>query len=126
MAPVAIVAIVKEIVTEQLAEMAEVIVAHLRGSMASDRPDIEPPRVTMMGEDPTPLTPADQDLAGFDFMPLFVRRLRKSKSWLMAKWQPQFGFYMVNLWTAAWLEVAAASLEDDDDVLAAAMCHPER
>ena len=34
---------------------------------------------------------------------------------------------MLNLWTAAWHERPAGSLEDDDDVLAdAAMCSPER
>jgi hypothetical protein len=33
-----------------------------------------------MNEDLPPLTPLDSDLSGFDYMPLFVRRLRKSKS----------------------------------------------
>ena len=79
-----------------------------------------------MSDEPAPLTPPGCDLIGLDYMPLFVRRLRKSKSWLMAKRQPELGFYMVNLWTAAWSEVPAASLEDDDDVLAdAAMCSPD-
>lgn len=75
---------------------------------------------------PDPLTPPDSDLRGLDFMPLFITRLRKSKAWLMAKRQPELGFYMINLWTAAWHEVPAASLEIDDDVLADnAMCDPD-
>jgi len=74
-------------------------------------------------EIPPPMTEADCDLRDFQFMPLLVSRLRRSKAWLMAKKQPALGFYMVNLWTASWHEVPAASLEDDDDVLAdLAMC----
>jgi hypothetical protein len=70
-----------------------------------------------------PLTPAECDLTDFPFMPLMVARLRRSKSWLMAKRQPELGFYMVNLWTAAWHDRPAASLEDDDDMLCElAMC----
>jgi hypothetical protein len=58
-------------------------------------------------------------------MPLEVARLRKSKAWLLAKKRPELAFYMVNLWTAAWHEVPAGSIEDDDEVLAdAAMCSP--
>lgn len=72
---------------------------------------------------PEPLTPPDCDLRDFAFMPLDCMRLRRSKAWLTAKKNPALGFYMVNLWTAAWHEVPAASLEDDDDILAdAAMC----
>lgn len=72
---------------------------------------------------PAPLTPPDCDLRDFPFMPLDCMRLRRSKAWLLAKKNPALGFYMVNLWTAAWHEVPAASLEDDDDILAdAAMC----
>lgn len=69
------------------------------------------------------LTPPDCDLQDFPFMPLMVARLRKSKAWVKARRNPALGFYMVNLWMAAWHEVPAGSLEDDDDVLAdAAMC----
>lgn len=60
-------------------------------------------------------------------MPLMVARLRKSKAWVKAKRNPALGFYMINLWTAAWHEQPAGSLEDDDDVLAdAAMCDPAK
>jgi len=76
---------------------------------------------------PEPMTAADCDLTDFKFMPLEVVRLRKSKAWLFAKREPEIGFYAINLWAMSWHEVPAASLEDDDDVLADyAMCSPER
>lgn len=76
---------------------------------------------------PDPLTPGDSDLRDFAFMPLLVARLRRSKAWLIAKRQPELGFYMVNLWTAAWHDFPAGSLEDDDDVLSdLAMCDPRK
>lgn len=76
---------------------------------------------------PAPLTPADCDVSSYEYMPLEGARLRKSRAWLAAKRDPRLGFYMVNLWIAAWEETPAASLENDDDVLAdAAMCSPER
>lgn len=76
---------------------------------------------------PDPLTPPDSDLGDFAFMPLMVARLRKSKAWVKAKRNPALGFYMMNLWMAAWHEVPAGSLEDDDDVLMdAAMCEPAK
>lgn len=60
-------------------------------------------------------------------MPLDVNRLRRSKTWLVSKRMPELAFYVVNLWTASWHEVPAASIEDDDDVLADfAMCDPKR
>jgi hypothetical protein len=78
-------------------------------------------------ECPTPLTPTDADLTDFKFMPLQVARLRKSKAWLVCKRRPDLAFYMLNLWTAAWHERPAGSLEEDDDVLAdLAMCSPEK
>lgn len=74
-----------------------------------------------------PLTPKDCDLRDFAFMPLEVSRLRRSKQWLISKRRPEIGFYALNLWAASWHEVPAASLEDDDDVLAdLAMCDPAR
>jgi hypothetical protein len=71
-----------------------------------------------MAELPEPLTPADCNLRDFPFMPLDIQRLRRSKAWLKAKRNPALAFYMINLWTASWHEVPAASLEDDDEVLA--------
>lgn len=80
-----------------------------------------------MSDLPDPFTPPDCDLRGFPYMPLLVSRLRRSKAWLMAKRQPELGFYMMNLWTGSWHEYPAASLEDDNDVLAdMAMCTPAR
>lgn len=80
-----------------------------------------------MSELPAPMTPAGCDLQDFPFMPLMVARLRKSTAWVKARRNPALGFYMINLWGAAWHEVPAGSLEDDDDVLAdAAMCDPSK
>ena len=76
---------------------------------------------------PAPLTPPDCDLRDFQFMPLEVARVRRSKQWLLAKRDPEIGFYSINLWMMAWHEVPSGSLEDDDDVLAdAAMCDPRK
>lgn len=78
-------------------------------------------------EDLIPLTSADCDLRDFPYMPLMVTRLRRSKAWLMAKRQPELGFYMMNLWISSWHDKPAASLENDDDVLAdLAMCTIEK
>lgn len=80
-----------------------------------------------MHEPSPPPVPPDADLTDFKFMPLEVARLRRSKAWLICKRRPELAFYMLNLWTAAWHERPAGSLEDDDDVLAdAAMCSPEK
>lgn len=76
---------------------------------------------------PAPLIQADVDLRNFPFMPLELQRLRRSKTWLRCRRQPEIGFYTLNLWAASWHERPAGSLEDDDDVLAdAAMCSPDR
>lgn len=63
-----------------------------------------------------PLTPATCDLSDFDFMPLDVRRLRDSE--LASYETPEACWAAVLLWGAAWHEVPAASLPDDDRVLA--------
>jgi len=74
-----------------------------------------------------PLTPPECDLRDFPFMPLDVARLRRSKAWLKAKRNPALAFYLINLWTASWHDKPAASLENDDDVLAdLAMCEPSK
>ncbi|CAE6739812.1 hypothetical protein R75465_02216 [Paraburkholderia aspalathi] len=76
---------------------------------------------------PEPMMPADCDLREYPFLQLEIQRVLRSKAWLKAKRKPELGFYMVNLWMAAWHEVPAGSLEDDNDVLAdLAMCHPDR
>ena len=75
---------------------------------------------------PVPLVPSDVDLTDFPFMPLLIARLKQSRAWLICKRRPELAFYMVNLWTASWHARPAASLENDDDVLAdLAMCPPK-
>ena len=67
---------------------------------------------------PAPLTPADCNLQDFPFMPLDVARLRDSD---MAAYQsPEACWAAVLLWAAAWHQVPAASLPDDDRFLAKA------
>lgn len=66
-----------------------------------------------------PLVPKEVDLRSFPFMAIDVVRLQRSKHWLIARQNPEIGFYSVNLWMAAWHELPAASLENDDDILSA-------
>lgn len=65
---------------------------------------------------PSPLTPADCDLRDFAFMPLDVARLRDSD--LAALETPEACWAALLLWSASWHQVPAASLPDDDRVLA--------
>ncbi|HCW18988.1 DUF1376 domain-containing protein [Achromobacter sp.] len=65
---------------------------------------------------PAPLTPPDCDLRDFAFMPLDVLRLRDSD--LAVKADGEAFRCAVLLWCASWHQVPAASLPDDDDVLA--------
>ena len=75
---------------------------------------------------PAPLVPAEVDLTDFPFMPIMIARLKQSRAWLVCKRRPELAFYMLNLWTASWHARPAASLENDDDVLAdLAMCQPQ-
>lgn len=62
-----------------------------------------------------PLTPADCDLQDFPFMPLHVARLRDSD--LAAEADPEACWYAVLLWAAAWHQIPAASLPDNDAIL---------
>ena len=64
----------------------------------------------------TPIVPADVDLQDFQYMPLDVRRLRDSD--LAALESPESCWAAVLLWSASWHQVPAASLPDDDRVLA--------
>lgn len=64
-----------------------------------------------------PLVPADCDLRDFAFMPLDVLRLRDSE--LALKATGEAFRCAVLLWCAAWHQVPAGSLPDDDDTLAA-------
>ncbi|TWI69039.1 uncharacterized protein DUF1376 [Pseudoduganella lurida] len=63
-----------------------------------------------------PLTPADCNLQDFAFMPLDVVRLRDSDLAVTAE-ADEFRCAVL-LWCAAWHQVPAASLPDDDKVLA--------
>lgn len=65
---------------------------------------------------PEPLTPADCDLRDFKFMPLDVVRLRDSDIATVSEGD-EFRCAVL-LWCAAWHQVPAASLPDDDKVLA--------
>lgn len=65
---------------------------------------------------PAPLTPADSDLQDFPFMPLHVARLRDSD--FAATEDPEACWYAVMLWCASWHQLPAASLPEDDAVLA--------
>ena len=63
-----------------------------------------------------PLTPIDCDLRNFPFMPLDVVRLRDSD--LAALESPEACWAAVLLWSASWHQIPAASLPNDDRVLA--------
>lgn len=63
-----------------------------------------------------PLTPPDCDLRGMEWMPLYGDRLFASNTWLKAS--PEAKLAALALWWASWKQKPAASLEDDDTVLA--------
>jgi|GEM_PF-2146578 len=64
---------------------------------------------------PDPMVPSDCDLQDFPFMPLQVARLRDSD--LAAEAHPEGAWYAVMLWSAAWHQLPAASLPNNDTVL---------
>jgi hypothetical protein len=77
----------------------------------------------MVGNDAAPLTPPDCDLRDFGYMPLDVRRLLTSDTWLEAADDPKLGHVLICLWAESWHQVPAGSLPDNDRVLARfAMC----
>jgi hypothetical protein len=65
---------------------------------------------------PVPLVPAEVDLQDFTFMPLDVQRLRDSD--LAAAEAPEAFRANVLLWCAAWHQVPAGSIPDNDQWLA--------
>ncbi len=69
-----------------------------------------------MSNFPQPLVAANVDLRDFAFMPLDVVRLRDSD--LAALESPEACWAAVLLWCASWHQVPAASIPDDDRVLA--------
>lgn len=73
-----------------------------------------------------PLVPSDVDLRDFGFMPLDVRRLLTSETWIEAADVPKVGHAVMCLWAESWHQLPAASLPDNDKVLARlAMCDPK-
>src|SRR5829696_6297333 len=73
-----------------------------------------------------PLTSSDCDLRDFPFMPLDVRRLLTSATWIEAADDPKLGHALVCLWCESWQQVPAGSLPDNPRVLARlAMCTAE-
>ena len=62
-----------------------------------------------------PLTPPDCDVQDFSYMPLHVARLRDSD--LAAEETPEACWYAVLLWAAAWHQIPAASLPDNETVM---------
>ena len=70
-----------------------------------------------------PLVPADVDLRDFPYMPLDVRRLLTSETWIDSADTPRVAHAAMCLWCESWHQVPAASLPDNDKVLARlAMC----
>jgi hypothetical protein len=67
------------------------------------------------GETPDPLVPAEVDLRGLEYMPLFGGRLFSSR--FDAKASDSEFRAALNLWWQAWIQVPAASLPNDDDEL---------
>lgn len=66
---------------------------------------------------PEPLVPAEVDLSDFGFMPLDVRRLLTSETWIEASDDPRIGHAAMSLWAEAWHQVPCGSLPDNDKVL---------
>src|SRR3954463_8796401 len=75
---------------------------------------------------PPPLTCPECDLRDFGFMPLDVRRLLTSETWIDAADDPKLGHALICLWAESWHQVPAGSLPDNDKVLARlSMCERE-
>lgn len=69
-----------------------------------------------MTELPAPMTPADCDLRDFAFMPLDVRRLLTSETWVLGEADEKVA--ALSLWCEAWHQVPAASLPENERMLA--------
>lgn len=64
---------------------------------------------------PSPLTPADCNLQDFPFMPVDVRRLLTSETWILGTAEERAA--AIALWFESWHQVPAASLPDNDRML---------
>lgn len=69
-----------------------------------------------MSDLPEPLTPTDCDLSDFAFMPLDVQRLFTSDTWILGSSDEKVA--ALTLWARSWHQVPAASLPDNDRILA--------
>jgi len=69
-----------------------------------------------MGDLPEPLTPADCDLREYPFMPLEVKRLLTSETWILGTGDERAA--AIALWLESWHQIPAASLPDNDRMLA--------
>ena len=69
-----------------------------------------------MNDLPQPLTPPDCDLRTFEWMKLDVNRLLTSETWILGSADECKA--SVTLWCESWRQVPAASLPDDDRMLA--------
>jgi hypothetical protein len=69
------------------------------------------------GLPPEPLVPAEVDLRGYDYMPLYGDQLFKSETWLLVS--PEAKLAAIRLWWHAFAhEVPSGSLPDNDTLLA--------
>lgn len=65
---------------------------------------------------PEPLVPADCNLQDFQFMPVDIRRLLTSETWMLGSGDARSA--AMCLWLESWHQVPAASLPDNDLMLA--------
>ncbi|WP_208446782.1 DUF1376 domain-containing protein [Burkholderia ambifaria] len=68
-----------------------------------------------MNDLPNPLTPADCNLRDFPFMPLEVKRLLTSETWILGSGDERAA--AITLWLESWHQIPAASLPADDRML---------
>jgi hypothetical protein len=69
-----------------------------------------------MDELPAPLVPADCDLRDFRFMPVDIRRLLGSETWMVGSGDARGA--AMSLWLESWHQVPASSLPENDRALA--------
>lgn len=69
-----------------------------------------------MSQFPPPLVPANCSLSDFAFMPLDVRRLLTSETWVLASGEERAA--AMCLWLESWHQIPAGSLPDNDRMLA--------
>lgn len=72
--------------------------------------------ITKVSDKPAPLVPAEVDLRDFAFMPLEFRRLFGSETWILGAHEARCA--AVCLWCESWHQAPAASLPDNEKILA--------